>query len=82
MNQTNHFFDVGYGWLCKHCSAADTEAKHQPREAQAGFFGNAEPDQKQSNPPAPALALATWTDPSHHSLVCPRCGIKESIKND
>ncbi len=28
MHQTNHFFNLGYGWLCKHCSAENTERKH------------------------------------------------------
>jgi hypothetical protein len=28
MHQTTHFFNLGYGWLCKHCSAEDTERKH------------------------------------------------------
>jgi hypothetical protein len=78
VNQTNHFFDLGYGWLCKHCSATDTEAKQQPQRAQAGFF-NTEPDEQEAKPPG--LALATWTDPSRHSLVCPCCGIQETITN-
>jgi hypothetical protein len=69
VNQTNHFFDLGYGWLCKHCSAADTEAKHHPRKTR----------EKETKPPG--LALATWTDPSRQGLVCPRCGIQETITN-
>jgi hypothetical protein len=28
MHQTTHFFNLGYGWLCKHCSAEDAERKH------------------------------------------------------
>jgi hypothetical protein len=70
VNQTNHFFDLGYGWLCKHCSAADTEAKQRPSETRAG-----QPEQK------PGLAFAGWTDSSRHALTCPRCGIEEAIKN-
>ena len=27
MNQTTHFFNLGYGWLCKHCSAEVAEKK-------------------------------------------------------
>ena len=68
MNQTNHFFDLGYGWLCKHCSAADAEAKFQLSETRGG------PQEKR-----PALALAGWTDSSRHALTCPRCGIEETI---
>jgi hypothetical protein len=65
VNQTNHFFNLGYGWLCKHCSAEDAERKHNPTQSD---------DAKASG-----LALATWTDSTHHSLTCPRCGIEETI---
>jgi hypothetical protein len=70
MNQTNHFFDLGYGWLCKHCSSADAEAQRQPSNTRGG-----QPEQR------PTLALASWTDASRHALTCPRCGIEESIRN-
>jgi hypothetical protein len=75
VNQTNHFFNLGYGWLCKHCSAADSEAKQQPT---AGLLSPAERDNKAK---PFALALASWTDASHHALTCPRCGIEELIIN-
>ncbi len=75
MNQTNHFFDLGYGWLCKHCSAADTESKH----SHAGFLSHVDKQKDQSKPFA--LTLASWTDASHHVLTCPRCGIEELITN-
>jgi hypothetical protein len=68
MNQTNHFFDLGYGWLCKHCSAEDTERQHNRSEHHS-----------ESKPLG--LPLATWTDPTHHALTCPRCGIEETIRN-
>jgi hypothetical protein len=67
MNQTNHFYDLGYGWLCKHCSAEDTERDH-----------HAAADRHSESKPF-VLPLATWTDPTHHALVCPRCGIQEVI---
>jgi hypothetical protein len=77
MNQTNHFFNLGYGWLCKHCSAADTERSNQPAKARS-FFSHAEPEKKETQS---GLPLATWTDPSRHALGCPRCGIEETISN-
>ena len=66
MNQTNHFFDLGYGWLCKHCSAEETERKLHASETGS------------ERKPA-RLALATWTDSTRHVLTCPRCGIEETI---
>jgi hypothetical protein len=75
LNQTNHFFDLGYGWLCKHCSAADTEQAHHP-DVHGGFFDHAS-EKKEAKPSG--LALATWTDSSRHALTCPRCGIEETV---
>jgi hypothetical protein len=77
LNQTNHFFDLGYGWLCKHCSAADTEAQNQHPEARTGFFSHTDSEKKETKPSG--LALASWTDSSRHALTCPRCGIEETI---
>jgi len=79
VNQTNHFFDLGYGWLCKHCSAADTEATRQPPPAHGNFFRHAAQENKEAK--QPGLALATWTDPSRQALTCPRCGIEEMIRS-
>jgi len=68
MIQTNHFYNLGYGWLCKHCSAEDAEREHHHPH-----------HQHQSKPFA--LPLASWSDPGHHILACPRCGIQELISN-
>ena len=32
MHQTTHFFNLGYGWLCKHCSAEAAERKHHHQQ--------------------------------------------------
>jgi hypothetical protein len=77
LNQTNHFFNVGYGWLCKHCSAEDTERKYRPNVPTASFT-QGEPAEKSSQ--TSSLALAGWTDATRHALSCPRCGIEEAIK--
>jgi hypothetical protein len=67
LNQTNHFFDLGYGWLCKHCSAEDAEQTQDPKI----------PTESQNH----GLPLAGWTDSSRQALTCPRCGIEEAIQN-
>jgi hypothetical protein len=75
MNQTNHFFDLGYGWLCKHCSAADAERASQPTRSRS-FFGHSEPEKETRHFGPP---LASWTDSDRNALFCPRCGIAESL---
>jgi hypothetical protein len=79
VQQTNHFFDLGYGWLCKHCSAQDAERKRQHSQTPAGFLNENKPQQKQSNAPACGLPLARWTNSTRQALSCPRCGIEEMI---
>jgi len=65
MHQTTHFFNLGYGWLCKHCSAEDTERKHHHHQGA-------------HKPQSPALAK--WVEDQHfRGLMCPRCGIAERI---
>jgi len=68
MNQTTHFFNLGYGWLCKHCSAEDTERKHHHQH-----HGAHKPQ---------SLALAKWIEDQHfRGLMCPRCGIAERFNS-
>jgi hypothetical protein len=67
MHQTTHFFNLGYGWLCKHCSAEDAERKHNHHHN----HGAQKPQ---------SLALAKWIeDERRRGLMCPRCGIEEHV---
>ena len=67
MHQTTHFFNLGYGWLCKHCSAENAERKHQHQH------------QHEAHRKAP-LALAQWVeDDGLRGLMCPRCKIAEPV---
>ena len=75
VNQTNHFINLGYGWLCKHCSAENAEHHAKPD-------GRAAHERKTTTPRMPSLPLARWTDATRHSLTCPRCGIEETINKE
>lgn len=77
MNETNHFFNLGYGWLCKHCSAAESERRHHESSAHPRFYREGESEAKE--PTLAMLALARWTDSSRQVLACPRCKIEEPI---
>ena len=68
MHQTTHFFNLGYGWLCKHCSAENTERKQHHHQHQHEAHRNA------------PLPLAKWVeDNGLRGLQCPRCGIAEPV---
>jgi hypothetical protein len=70
LRETNHFVNPGYGWVCKHCSAADSERKHSTSSASSQ-------SEKKSGSLGPALAR--WTDATRQTLACPRCSIEELI---
>ncbi len=78
MEETNHFFNLGYGWVCKHCSAAETERLHVTRRRHARFFHEGEAEDKE--PVLSTPALARWTDAARQGLSCPRCGIQELLR--
>ena len=66
MHQTTHFFNLGYGWLCKHCSAEDAERKHHHRSA----------------PKPQGPAFARWVDQDEfRGLICSRCNISENLSH-
>jgi hypothetical protein len=77
VKETNHFFNLGYGWLCKHCSAEDAERHERPGGIWR-FFHKGEAEKK--SPRLPSLVLARWTDASRGTLSCPRCSIEEPVK--
>lgn len=76
LKETNHFINLGYGWLCKHCSAEEAEGSVE-RGALWRLFGKDNTQKKM--PQLPSLVLARWTDSSHKSLACPRCAMEELI---
>jgi hypothetical protein len=74
--QTNHFFNLGYGWLCKHCSAENAKRHGDevgPKRPRHGTHDGKTEGQRAG------LALARWTDATRQSLTCPRCSIEEMV---
>ena len=77
MTETQHFFNPGYGWLCKHCTVEDANGQEHQHSARGRFFSDGEAEA--SEPTFSTPTLARWADASRQSLVCPRCGILEMI---
>jgi hypothetical protein len=75
MTETNNFFNDGFGWICRKCArelpAGDETARHSRlmREGEA----------ESKTPRFSNRALARWADDARTTLVCPRCGITESV---
>ena len=79
MPETQHFINDGYGWACKRCRAAG-----RARDSAAGaplprFFREGESEEREPRLSSPTLAR--WKDGNGRTLVCPRCGVEESVKD-
>jgi len=75
LDETNHFFNLGYGWLCKHCSAAQADERRAHSGSASTHDSHGEPEAHRSG----HLALASWTDATRQTLCCRQCGIEELI---
>lgn len=72
--QLNDFYNEGFGWVCRQC---DRELSHDTRDHSRMLFeGEAESKQ----PAMSTRALARWEDAAQRVLVCPRCGVTESVE--
>ena len=71
-----HFINQGYGWTCRRCQNEET-ARVAERSARARFFSEGEAEERE--PKLSASTLARWRDESHRMLICPRCGVEETI---
>jgi hypothetical protein len=71
-----HFINQGYGWTCRRCQSEET-ARVSERSARARFFSEGEAEERE--PKLSASTLARWRDESHRTLICPRCGVEETI---
>ncbi len=76
MQETNDFFNSGFGWACRHC---DRELSRNafPSETHSRVFREGEAESK--SPQLATFGLARWADAERRTLTCPRCGISERI---
>ena len=74
--ELNNFYNEGFGWICRAC---ERELKKQSAENQniSRLMSEGEAESKQ--PKMSNEALAKWVDLAQQTLMCPRCGITESV---
>ncbi len=75
MIQLNDFYNEGFGWICRQC---EVELKKNFDNDQSRLFIEGEAESKR--PAMSTHALAKWADPTQRILVCPRCGVSESVE--
>lgn len=75
--ELNDFYNKGFGWICKSCER-ELEKQQKNLEIKASrLMREGEAESKQ--PQLSSLALAKWADAINQTLMCPRCGITESV---
>ena len=74
--ELNDFYNEGFGWICRHCERELKEIENTESQNNSRLMREGEAESK--HPQMSNKALAKWTDPTHRTLICPRCGITES----
>ena len=75
MIQLNDFYNEGFGWICRQC---DRELSSENSATYSRLLLEGEAESKR--PEMSTRALAKWAELSQRILVCPRCGISESVE--
>lgn len=76
MIELESFYNHGFGWICRLCEAElRSTSPSDPTRSRLMREGEAESKQ----PSLSNAALAKWTDPSHRTLICPRCSVTELV---
>ena len=78
MNKLKEFYNDGFGWKCLKC-ASELKKQNNQREERSRLMSEGEAESK--SPELSNLALAKWADAEQKTLICPRCGIIEDVKN-
>ena len=72
------FYNDGFGWICKLCERDFKKAEKVSGKKLSRLMSEGEAENKQ--PKFSVSALAKWTDKTNRTLMCPRCGITESVE--
>ena len=75
MIELKDFYNEGFGWICRQC---DSELSRENTATHSRLLLEGEAESKR--PEMSTRALAKWGDPTQRILVCPRCGISESVE--
>jgi hypothetical protein len=76
LQETNDFFNNGFGWVCRQC---DHELSRNSSDGRSHSRLLAEGEAESKTPQLSTLALAKWADIERRTLMCPRCGTVERI---
>ncbi len=75
MSELEHFFNDGFGWLCRACARRIEAPGETEKHSRLWREGEAET----KSPRLANFALAKWADEARTTLICPRCGVTEKV---
>ncbi len=74
--ELDDFYNDGFGWICRHCEG---ELKNAATSFDKKSRLMREGEAESKNPQLSSQGLAKWMDSAQTTLICPRCGITESV---
>lgn len=78
MIELESFYNDGFGWICNRCERElQSEESSETKRSRLLTEGEAE----SKTPKFSNRAMAKWADKLQSVLICPRCGVTETIEN-
>lgn len=75
------FYNDGFGWICRRCERElQTEGKSDPEQQRHSRLLT-EGEAESKTPMLSNRAMAKWADKLQSVLICPRCGVTETVEN-
>ena len=75
--ELDDFYNAGFGWICKRCEREFALESIVSEKKISRLMREGEAESKKPN--FSSSALAKWADAARQTLICPRCGITESV---
>ena len=75
MQELNDFYNDGFGWVCRQCDRELESHSNSGEPSRLMKEGEAE----SKSPELSNRAIAKWADAAQTTLICPRCGITETV---
>lgn len=76
MRELGNFYNEGFGWICSPCESELSQVPGSNTTSRLMTEGEAE----SKTPELSNRALAKWADAAQTTLICPRCGITETVE--
>ncbi|MBC7795309.1 MAG: hypothetical protein H7Z37_00390 [Pyrinomonadaceae bacterium] len=72
----DNFYNTGFGWVCSRC---ERETQKSDKFEESGLPRMWREGEAETKEPTLSAPMARWLDATRGTLICPKCGITETV---